>query len=248
MGRNITVKVAGLASGIAAARARITPTLEAAAENTGVLVEAVRVRLTALDPRSAVLAQAAAEVDGRRIRVQRVATGPGAASERLAEALRTRIAEVTGEWCPRLQQRSAASPVPGPRSGDAPRIDRVKSPELVWCSPDTAARTMDAMDYDIHLFTDPDTETDAAVFRAGPTGYQLARTDAGPPPHSRNVAMTLSEKAAELLTDAQALARAAAAELPYLFYADPETGRGRILYRRFTGGFGLIRPAGDAFA
>ncbi len=54
---------------------------------------------------------------------------------------------------------------PGPR-----RIVRHKQPQLVRCSPDAAARTMDAMDYDIHLFTDPATETDAVVYRVGPTG------------------------------------------------------------------------------
>ncbi|WP_405003058.1 sigma 54 modulation/S30EA ribosomal C-terminal domain-containing protein [Kitasatospora purpeofusca] len=62
---------------------------------------------------------------------------------------------------------------PGPR-----RIVRRKRPQLVRCSPDAAARTMDAMDYDIHLF-----------------------------------------------------------------FAQPGSGRGRVLYRRFDGGLGLIAAA-----
>ncbi|WP_436785918.1 sigma 54 modulation/S30EA ribosomal C-terminal domain-containing protein [Yinghuangia sp. YIM S10712] len=248
MGVNITVRVAGSAQDIAAgARARIVSAVEAAVDGTNAVVEAVRVRLTGLPPGAAVLAQVAAEVNGRRVRVQRIAAGAGAAVDRLAEGMRERVAEATAPWKPRSWPRPDTGPgsavPPAAPLGEA-AIVRVKSPELVWCSPDAAARTMDAMDYDVHLFTDPATETDAAVFRVGPTGYRLARTVDAPPPHDkRGVPLTLSARAAERLTDAQALARAVAAELPYLFYADPEYGRGRVLYRRFSGGFGLIQGA-----
>ncbi|MFF7588448.1 hypothetical protein ACFZCK_13285 [Kitasatospora purpeofusca] len=34
-----------------------------------------------------------------------------------------------------------------------------------------------------------------------------------------------------------------AAELPHLFFAQPGSGRGRVLYRRFDGGLGLIAAA-----
>lgn len=243
---SITVRVAGSAQDIAAgARARLVAAVEAAVDGTNAAVEAVRVRLTGLPPGAAVLAQVAAEVNGRRIRVQRIAAGAGAAVDRLAEGMRDRIAEATAPWQPRRWPRPDTGPgsaVPPAAPLGKAAIVRVKSPMLVWCSPDAAARTMDAMDYDVHLFTDPATEADAAVFRVGPTGYRLARTIDAPPPHDkRGVPLTLSARAAERLTDAQALARAVAAELPYLFYAGPADGRGRVLYRRFTGGFGLIQ-------
>lgn len=209
-----------------------------------------------------VLAQVNAEVDGRRIRVQEAAADLGGALDRLADGLRRRIATVAGGWAPRPwpgrgHGRGPAESLPeqgrpGPRypsadprhDGDAdgvtPSVVRRKPAHLVWCSPDAAARTMDAMDFDVHLFTDPATETDAVVYRVGPTGYRLARTLAAAPPHAATVPMTLNPCSAAKLTEHQAVDRLAAAALPFLFYADPADGRGRVLYRRYDGGLGLI--------
>lgn len=120
------------------------------------------------------------------------------------------------------------------------RIARRKWATPVWCSPDAAARTMDAMDFDIHLFTDPATETDAVVYRVGPTGYRLARTAAAGPPTCPAVPLTLHPCGAPELTEGQAVERLSAADLPFLFFAQPGTHRGRVLYRRFDGRLGLI--------
>ncbi|MBO1418630.1 sigma 54 modulation/S30EA ribosomal C-terminal domain-containing protein, partial [Streptomyces sp. FH025] len=159
--------------------------------------------------------------------------------DRVADALRGRIRAVTGAWAPRpwSTQHTQAPPVP---SAGERRIVRRKEPALVWCSPEAAARTMDAMDYDIHLFTDPATETDAVVYRVGPTGYRLARTLPAGPPGRRSSPITLSPHGAPRLTEEQAVDRLAGAELPFLFFAHPASGRGRVLYRRFDGGLGLI--------
>ncbi|MET8702976.1 sigma 54 modulation/S30EA ribosomal C-terminal domain-containing protein [Kitasatospora sp. NPDC004723] len=217
-----------------------------------------------------VLTQVNAEVDGRRIRVQEAAADLGEALDRITEGLRVRMAAVTSGWAPRPWPRrtrtrmpltAAASGAPAaavPRAADpdagvarvalpypvGPQpIVRRKRAQLVWCSPDAAARTMDAMDFDIHLFTDPATETDAVVYRVGPTGYRLARTVAAGPPSHPAVPLTLSPCGAPELTEEQAVERLTAAELPYLFFAHPGSGRGRVLYRRFDGGLGLIAAA-----
>ncbi|MFB6894700.1 sigma 54 modulation/S30EA ribosomal C-terminal domain-containing protein [Kitasatospora sp. NPDC056327] len=216
-----------------------------------------------------VLAQVNAEVDGRRIRVQEAAADLGEALDRLADGLRARMTAVGSGWTPRPWPRrirtrvlpggAAAVPpapavpaplrvgppgLPGPPGPPGPGpVVRRKRAQLVWCSPDAAARTMDAMDFDIHLFTDPATETDAVVYRVGPTGYRLARTVAAGPPGRAAVPMTLSPCGAPELTEEQATERLTAAELPYLFFAHPGTGRGRVLYRRFDGGLGLIAAA-----
>ncbi|MEV7211781.1 sigma 54 modulation/S30EA ribosomal C-terminal domain-containing protein [Kitasatospora cineracea] len=198
------------------------------------LIEAVRVRLTTGPER--VLAQVNAEVDGRRIRVQLTARTASEAAERLADGLRRRIRAVSTSWRPRPWPPAAPALPPS----SSTRIVRVKSPSLVWCSPDAAVRTLDAMDYDIHLFTDPATETDAVVHRLGPTGYRLARTrPAGPPSHPATP-LTLSPHPAPPLTDHQAAARLTAADLPHLFFTHPTTHRGRILYRRLDGHLTLL--------
>ncbi|MGK4580196.1 sigma 54 modulation/S30EA ribosomal C-terminal domain-containing protein [Kitasatospora sp. HPMI-4] len=235
MGEGITVLAFGgirrevLADG----RAKVA----AAAEGANALVEALRIKLTSTG--SGALAQVNAEVDGRRIRVQEAAAGLAEAFEALAEQLRRRISAVTGTWRPHPWPQPARPSAPVPPEG-VRRITRVKSPALVWCSPDAAVRTLDAMDYDIHLFTDPATETDAVVYRIGPTGYRLARTIAAAPPHRSSVPLTLSPQSARRLTDHQAVDRLEAADLPFLFYAHPDTGRGRVLYRRHDGHLGLI--------
>ncbi|MEV0534507.1 sigma 54 modulation/S30EA ribosomal C-terminal domain-containing protein [Kitasatospora sp. NPDC050463] len=130
-----------------------------------------------------------------------------------------------------------------PSSAGPRHIVRRKEAHLVWCSPDAAARTMDAMDFDIHLFTDPATETDAVVYRTGPTGYRLARTAAAGPPTRPVVPFTLSPVGAPELTEVRAVDRLCAADLPFLFFTQPGTRRGRVLYRRFDGLLGLIAAA-----
>lgn len=223
---------------LADARARIA----AAAQGANALVETLRIKLAPTG--SAALTQVNAEVDGRRIRVQEAANGIGEALDRLAEGLRQRITAVTGTWTPRPWPQPAR-PVAAPSlpPDGIRRITRIKSPSLVWCSPDAAVRTLDAMDYDIHLFTDPATETDAVVYRVGPTGYRLARTIAAAPPHRSTVPLTLSPHSAPRLTEQRAVERLETAELPFLFYAHPDSGRGRVLYRRFDGHLGLIAGA-----
>ncbi|MFI2607417.1 sigma 54 modulation/S30EA ribosomal C-terminal domain-containing protein [Kitasatospora sp. NPDC018619] len=223
---------------LAQARARVAAA--AAAPGAGTLVEALRVRLAAVA--GGVLAQVNAEVDGRRIRVQEAAAGLGDSLDRVSDALRARIRAVTGAWTPRPWPGHRAGAPTGPDGGpvQALRVVRRKEPALVWCSPEAAARTMDAMDYDIHLFTDPATETDAVVYRVGPTGYRLARTVPAGPAGRRTSPITLSPYGAPRLTERQAVDRLAGAELPFLFFAHPGTGRGRVLYRRFDGRLGLI--------
>ncbi|MFE7561870.1 sigma 54 modulation/S30EA ribosomal C-terminal domain-containing protein [Kitasatospora sp. NPDC057500] len=261
MGELVTVRVCeGISRGFAAdARARVAAVVGGA----DALVESLRVRVGTIGA-AGVLTQVNAEVDGRRIRVQEAAADLGEALDRLSEGLRARMAAVTSGWTPRPWPRrprtralltdagpeapaalaEAAAARPGlPYPARPQRIVRRKRAQLVWCSPDAAARTMDAMDYDIHLFTDPATETDAVVYRVGPTGYRLARTVAAGPPTRPAVAMTLSPCGAPELTEDQAVVRLTAAELPYLFFAQPGSGRGRVLYRRFDGGLGLIAAA-----
>ncbi|MFD7639718.1 sigma 54 modulation/S30EA ribosomal C-terminal domain-containing protein [Kitasatospora sp. NPDC059795] len=235
---SITLHPAGLPGEAAAlARARIATV----AQDASALVEAVRIRLAGAPGR--VLAQVNAEVDGRRVRVQLAARGIGEAADRLADELCQRIRTVSASWRPRPWPSATARAVDLPATGSE-RIVRVKSPSLVWCSPDAAVRTLDAMDYDVHLFTDPATETDAVVHRVGPTGYRLARTLPAAPPQRPATPLTLSPHPAPPLTEQQAATRLTAAELPYLFFTDPTTRRGRLLYRRLDGDLALLVPAG----
>ncbi|MEE1826200.1 sigma 54 modulation/S30EA ribosomal C-terminal domain-containing protein [Streptomyces sp. BE20] len=166
-----------------------------------------------------------------------VETPPAGVPEVRAQQVRASEARAR-RWADPQAARTELPCAAGPQD-----IVRRKQAHLVWCSPDAAARTMDAMDFDIHLFTDPATETDAVVYRVGPTGYRLARTAAAGPPTRPIAPLTLSPSGAPELTENQAVERLAAAELPYLFFAQPGSRRGRVLYRRFDGRLGLIAGA-----
>ena len=227
---------------------------------TDSLVEALRVRLSRTHgpETEQTLCQVDAEVDGRRVRVQRLAADARQAGDRLIEGLRQRIAEVSLDWRPRpwtdrddapeelpAATREDVRPAVGwaERAGRAmlPAIARIKEPLLVWCAPEVAVRTLDAMDYQAHLFTDPSTEQDAVVYRAGPTGYRLASTEPTAAPRYDASLLTLCARPAPRLTDREAVERCERSGLSTLFYADPAGGRGRLLYRRFDGRFGLVR-------
>ncbi|MFD5916685.1 sigma 54 modulation/S30EA ribosomal C-terminal domain-containing protein [Kitasatospora sp. NPDC058201] len=171
------------------------------------------------------------------VRAQQVRASEVRAQQVRAQQVRASEARAR-RWADPQAARTELPCAAGPQD-----IVRRKQAHLVWCSPDAAARTMDAMDFDIHLFTDPATETDAVVYRVGPTGYRLARTAAAGPPTRPIAPLTLSPIGAPELTENQAVERLAAAELPYLFFAQPGSRRGRVLYRRFDGRLGLIAGA-----
>jgi len=102
---------------------------------------------------------------------------------------------------------------------------------------------MNAMDYDITLFTDAETGEDAVVYRSGPTGLRLARQRTMRPP-SLPVLLPLTVNAHRVatLTAASAADRLVEGWLPHVFFTDRETGRGNLLYRRYDGELGLVRP------
>ena len=70
---------------------------------------------------------------------------------------------------------------------------------------------------------------------SSPSGCSSLAHTAAPIEHSATRPPTLSlEDATQLLDDG---------DLPFLFFVDPETGRGQVLYRRYDGHYGLIVPS-----
>jgi hypothetical protein len=127
--------------------------------------------------------------------------------------------------------------------GDAP-VKRRKSVRLYVGTACHAAAYMDAMDFDVYLYTDAETGEDAIVYRAGPTGLALARQRTmRPPVLPGQLALTVNPRKTPVLTGGRAAARLAEGWLPFLFYTDHDTGRGNLVYRRYDGNLGLIAPA-----
>src|SRR6185437_708805 len=96
---------------------------------------------------------------------------------------------------------------------------------------DEAVFDMESLDYDFQLFTELGTGQDSVLYRGGPTGYRLAQVTPHPEALAdHDVAVTVSDRAASVLTVDEAIDRLAALDLPFVFYADRERGRGTLLH------------------
>ncbi|MGW5312218.1 sigma 54 modulation/S30EA ribosomal C-terminal domain-containing protein [Nocardia thailandica] len=163
-----------------------------------------------------------------------------------AARLERQIVRGTGEWAP----RPWPAPATGPGLLGGGDIVRRKVVRPAVTDPLGAARALDAMDYDVHLFTDAETGQDAIVYRGGPWGIRLQRRRDLCPPRTglgpRGVtALTVHPHPAPVLGEAAAVTRLTEHALPFLFHTDPATARGRLLYRRFDGGLGLLVTGPD---
>ena len=121
---------------------------------------------------------------------------------------------------------------------------RYKSYTLAHLTPDEAAADAELLDYDFHLFTEKSTGQDAVIYRTA-DGWRLAVAH----PRTRRLgpiasAITISEMGAPRLLVSEAAARLEAADQPFLFFINAETGCGNLIYHRYDGHHGLIKPAG----
>jgi hypothetical protein len=158
------------------------------------------------------------------------------------------VGRLSAPWHPRPWPDRTRRALAG--AGDGV-ITRRKAYELLRGTPVQAVAVMDAMYYDVHLFTDSETGEDAVVYRAGPSGLRLARQRRMCPPassltaSSARVPLIVNPQPTPNLTEAAAVDRMRDQGPAFLFFNDADTGRGRLLYRRYDGNLGLITPIGD---
>ena len=202
------------------------------------------------------IAQVNIDLNGRLIRAEATGETMREATHHACDRLRIRIGRATRNWAA-IRGRQ---PVPGPgewrhQSRPAPRLPyyprppeeraivRHKSYARAHQTPDEAAADAELLDYDFHLFTERSTGEDSVIYRSG-DGYRLAlarpRTrrfgPAGP-------SITVSTTPAPRLPVAEAITRLEATGQPFLFFVNAGTGRGNLIYHRYDGHYGLIRPA-----
>ena len=209
-----------------------------------------RVRLSPANcPDGPMLVQVNLRVCDRPARVQAVTAGIDDLPSALVR-LDRQIVRVWGRWRPRPWPDRTRRVLTAP-SGAV--ITRRKPVVLLRASPLEAVAVMDAMDYDVHLFTDAETGEDAVVYRAGPSGLRLARQRRMYPPGwswspsacSPPVPLIVNSRPTPTLSEAAAVARAWQHHLRFLFFTDPASGRGQLLYPRYDGNLGLITPIGE---
>lgn len=129
-----------------------------------------------------------------------------------------------------------------PRPLEQREVLRRKTFALEPMTPDEAAFEMDLLGHDFYLFTDRRSGEDAVIYHKGGGQYGLAGASVpnGTPPALFGLA-----EAAPKLTEEEARTRLDLGGEPFLFFVDPESGRGRLLYLRYDGHYGLITPADE---
>ena len=234
---------------------RVTSLLGVASEP--VLFARVKLSMAA-DPavhRPAV-AQVNIDLNGRLLRAEAAGETVREAIEHACDRMRIRLERAARNWAAMRGSRPVAQvgewrheSLPARRLPYFPRppqertVMRRKSYALAHETPDEAVTEAELLDYGFHLFTEKSTGEDSVVYRVR-DGYRLAlahpRTGRlGPVSPS----ISISEMPAPRLTVAEATARLEAAGQPFLFFVNPETGRGNLLYHRYDGHYGLIEPA-----
>jgi hypothetical protein len=206
-----------------------------------------RIRLTVIDdparPRPA-LAQANIDLNGRLVRAHAAAASMHEAIELMGERLMIRLGRVARDWESNRGRHHPHDPVSAkrPERAGEPEIIRHKAYTLGRLTAIDAVREMETLDYDFHLFTEATTGGDAVVRRSG-GGYMLHLS--GPADedlHLTATSITLATEAAKVMTLAEATATLDLSGAAFLFFTDPGTGRGAVLYYRHDGNLGLIVP------
>jgi hypothetical protein len=186
------------------------------------------------------LVQVNLRVCGAPARVQVAGPSSGLAITRAAGRLDRQIRRLTTAYepWPWPDPERRALGVPG-----AGAVRRHKAYRLHAVSPCQAIAFMNAMDYDVLLYTDDQTGEDAVVYRSGPTGVRLARQHSMHPPATpTSVPLTVNAHRIATLTPAGATSRLVRGWLPFVFFTDRDTGRGNLVYRRYDGELGRITP------
>lgn len=201
------------------------------------------------------MAEATLDVNGTPVRAHVAAEHMWEAIDLLEERLRRRLVQLedrvrtrhnwiglAGEHEWRHGDLPTARPEYFPRPADDRTIIRRKTFALEVATPDEAAYDMELLGHDFYLFTDLSTGQDALIYRRADGAYGLrgaVAAQGGTP----IVSPVVLEGPAPVMTEAEAVARLDVGLEPFVFALDPASGRGRVLYRRYDGHYGLITPA-----
>jgi ribosome-associated translation inhibitor RaiA len=182
------------------------------------------------------VAKATLDVSGRPIRAHTAAPTMTEAVDRLGDRLVRQLTILSEHSEAKRSETGTAEPgtwrhgdLPTdrppyyPRPAEEREIIRQKTYELAALTPKDAALDMELMSYDFHLFTNVDTGRDAVIAR-------------------RDGEVVLFEDAPELTVE-QAGERLDVTGDPFVFFVDPISRRGSVLYHRYDGHYGLITAA-----
>lgn len=191
-------------------------------------VRRARVTLTRTHHRAAdqhVIAEVTLDLNGRPVRAQVAAASSHEAIDLVRDRLRRKLSQLGRHPCGLGGRRRHREPAYAYVPAGEREVRRHKSYQPAVATPEEAASDMELMDYDFQLFTDAVSGWDAVVYRHN-GGCDVSYLPDQP-----------------TLTLASAVGALDATDLTYLFYRDPVSDRGNVLYRRHDGNYGLITPA-----
>jgi ribosome-associated translation inhibitor RaiA len=203
------------------------------------------------------VAKASLDLSGRIVRAHVAAPTTTEAVDRLEARLRRKMevleehrearrAETglpaAGEW--RHGDLPSHRPAFFPRPVESREIVRHKTFAANLMSPEEAVFEMELLDHDFLLFTNATTDADNVVYRKPEGGYGLMFDGEDPSRVSAYAdTITVDPAPAPTLDLDSAIERLNADGEHFVFFIDATTGRGRVVYRRYDGHYGLIRSA-----
>jgi ribosome-associated translation inhibitor RaiA len=132
------------------------------------------------------------------------------------------------------------------RPVDERELTRHKSFAVGEMTPDEAVFDLELLDHDFYLFKNRETGEDNVVARSTGSGYELLEPSATCSLAETAVPIEHSARRPPTISTGQAIELLELGGLPFLFFVDPDNGRGRVLYHRYDGHYGLIVPEGES--
>lgn len=201
-------------------------------------------------------ARATLDVSGRLVRAHVAAEEMAVAIDRLEARLRRRLTDLaqtrsaqrrrTGysgadEW--RHGDLPAERPEYYPRPVDERRIVRRTTYSLDRMEPDEAAWELHLLDERFHLFTDKATAAEAVVYLDDDGSLGLQQAEPDPQAEERTaIPLRVNPAPAPRLEFDAARTVLDLGDESFVFYVDSSDGRGRVLYRRYDGHYGVVEP------
>lgn len=208
------------------------------------------------NPDESSIMQGTIDVSGSLIRAEAAAETPSQALRILEQRLERRLNRLAGR---REQQneRPPSTPEGEWRSGDLPSrrpgyydrppdereiIRRKSYPDDQTVSVDEAVFDLDVLDYRFFLFTDEADGMSSIVYEDD-DGVVLRRIDGSRPAGDEvQVEVEVNETPAPSIGVEQAIDRLNISNEPFIFFEDADEGTAGVLYRRYDGHYGLVRP------
>ena len=201
------------------------------------------------------VADASVEFDGRRLAAHTAAESPVKAAEAVAERLRRQLRRVVGSDVAKRNEPRATQAALGPLELDAVHRPeaRLKPPEqreIVHRRPYSsvplgtveALRELIDLDAEFLLFRHARTEEDVVVYRRDDGRVGLIHPTDSPLADEDDIVVAEPSRYSEPLTLERARTEMDFLNHRFLYFIDAEDGRGKVLYLRHDGDYGLVEP------